>query len=399
MAAVSAGQKGARVLLVEKNPRLGVKLLLTGGGRCNLTNQIIEPRDFVSCLGPNAKFLLPALHHFGVKETLDFFHAQGLKTKLEKNSRVFPVSDKATDVLEVFFKVLKKEQVEILTSAEVKKIITVKNKIEKIVLADGQEIIADNFILATGGQSYPQTGSNGAGYVWLKQLGHTVIAPAPSLAPLLLTADFLKDLEGLSVPEASLTLYKGVKKVVIVTGDVVFTSTGLSGPAALDLSRYIDLKETEDLKLALDFLPQLDGVILDKKLQAVMVGSKQIKNSLIGLVIPKFKPVLFKLSQIDPEKKSSELGRAQRQAIVKLLKNFQLKIKGLAGFDKAMITKGGVALQEIDPRTMRSKKISNLFICGEVLDLDGPTGGFNLQICWTTGFVAGESAVGLKVIS
>jgi hypothetical protein len=398
MAAARAGELGAKVILVEKNPGLGIKLLITGGGRCNLTNKIEDPRAFVARLGNKGKFLLAALHKFGVTETLDFFHSHGLKTKVENNNRVFPTSNKALDVLNLFLKELKKYQVDICTSCQVEKIVSQENKIVKIVLTSGQEILADNFILATGGKSYPQTGSSGDGYKWLEQMKHAIIPPRPSLTPILVAADFMKSLEGLSVTNAKLNFYQGSKKIGSTSGDVIFTATGLSGPAALDLSRLIDPEAIKDLQVDVDFLPQLEQSVLDKKLQQVLTsGTKQIKNCLDGLVVPKFKPVLFKLSKINPAKKSSLISRQERVGLVRLLKNFKLKIKALAGFDKAMITSGGLALTEIDPRTMRSKIISNLFICGELLDLDGPTGGFNLQICWTSGYVAGESAaLGLR---
>ena len=399
MAAVRSSQLGAKVILVEKNSGLGVKLLLTGGGRCNFTNNIEDPRAFVARLGSNGKFLLAAVHKFGVTETLDFFHSHGLKTKVENNNRVFPASNKAADVLDVFLKELQKYQVVIRTKSPVEKIVSQNNKIIKIVLTSGQEIMANNFILATGGKSYPQTGSSGDGYKWLAQMSHSIISPQPCLAPLIVEADFIKALEGLSIIEAKLNLYLGAKKIASSSGDVIFTATGLSGPAALDLSRLIDPEAIKDLQVEVDFLPQLETAALDKKLQQVLAsGTKQIKNSLDGLVMPKFKPVLFKLSQINPDKKSNLISRQERLALVKLLKNFKLKIKALAGFERAMITSGGAALTEIDPRTMRSKIISNLFICGELLALAGPTGGYNLQICWSTGWVAGEdAAIGLKV--
>ncbi|MCX6743886.1 MAG: aminoacetone oxidase family FAD-binding enzyme, partial [Candidatus Parcubacteria bacterium] len=340
-----------------------------------------------------------AVHKFGVTETLDFFHSHGLKTKVENNNRVFPASNKAADVLDIFLKELQKYQVAIRTKSPVEKIVSQDNKIIKIVLTSGQEILADNFILATGGKSYPQTGSSGDGYKWLAQMSHSIISPQPCLAPLIVEADFIKALEGLSIIEAKLNLYLGAKKIASSSGDVIFTATGLSGPAALDLSRLIDPEAIKDLQVEVDFLPQLETAALDKKLQQVLAsGTKQIKNSLDGLVMPKFKPVLFKLSHINPDKKSNLISRQERLALVKLLKNFKLKIKALAGFERAMITSGGAALTEIDPRTMRSKIISNLFICGELLALAGPTGGYNLQICWSTGWVAGEAAAtGLKV--
>ncbi|MDD5341543.1 MAG: NAD(P)/FAD-dependent oxidoreductase [Patescibacteria group bacterium] len=394
MAAERAGELGASVILLEKNSEPGTKLLLTGGGRCNLTNNVQDPRAFVARLGQEAKFLLSALNKFGVIETLEFFQSRALPTRVENDNRVFPLSNRATDVLEVLIKDLKKYQVEIRPESQVKKIITKDDKIVKIVLTDGQEILANNFILATGGKAYPQTGSDGDGYKWLAQFGHTIISPRPSLCPILIEADFIKELEGLSVSEARLNLYQGTKKIVSTDGDIIFTSNGLSGPAALDLSRFIDDEAIKNLSLEVDFLPQFEISALDKKLQQVLkTSSKQIKNSLDGLVMPKFKPVLFKLSLLDGEKKSNVINRAERLALVKLIKSFKLKIKGLAGFDKAMVTKGGANLAEIEPKTMRSKKINNLFICGELLGLAGPTGGYNLQICWTSGYVAGEGAV------
>ena len=397
MAAVRSSQLGAKVILVEKNSGLGVKLLLTGGGRCNLTNNIEDPRAFVARLGSKGKFLLAAVHKFGVTETLDFFHSHGLKTKVENNNRVFPVSNKASDVLAVFLKELQKYQVVIRTKSPVEKIVSRNNKIIKIVLTSGQEILADNFILATGGKSYPQTGSSGDGYKWLAQMSHSIISLKPCLTPLIVEADFIKDLEGLSIVEAKLNLYLGAKKIASSSGDVIFTASGLSGPAALDLSRLLDPAAIKDLQVEVDFLPHIEQSVLDKKLQQVLTsGTKQIKNSLDGLVMPKFKPVLFKLSHINPDKKSNLISRQERLALVKLLKNFKLKIKALAGFERAMITSGGAALTEIDPRTMRSKIISNLFICGELLALAGPTGGYNLQICWSSGALAGESAVSSK---
>ncbi len=391
MAALRAGQQAAKVVLLEKNDKLGTKLLLSGGGRCNLTNDIRDVRAFITQLGDNGKFLFSALNKFGVKATLDFFNSRGLKTKVEKNNRVFPLSNKATDVLDVLIKELRNNQVELRAKSQVNRFVTEANKIIKLILSDGREIEAEKYILATGGKSYPQTGSDGDGYKWLAKMGHTINLPQPSLSPLLVETAFIKKLEGLSVIGAKLTLFQGTKKTAEASGDVIFTATGLSGPAALDLSRFIDPAGIKDLFVEIDFLPQLATQDLDKKLQSIlMTGGKQIKNSLDGLVVPKFRPVLFELGQIDPNIKSNRINRQERLAILKILKNFKLKITALAGFDKAMITKGGLALNEVEPQTMRSKLIDNLYICGEVLDLDGPTGGFNLQICWTTGYVAGE---------
>lgn len=395
MAAGRAGELGAHVVLLERNPQLGFKLLMTGGGRCNLTNKIEEPRKLVEKYGVNGKFLFSAFNRFGVNETIEFFEARGVKTKVEANNRVLPVSDRADDVLKALLSYLKKSKVEVRTRVEVKEIIKKSGKIEKIIITDVEEILADKFIITTGGKSYPPSGSTGDGYKWLKKLGHEIIDTKPILTPVVVKDKIVKDLEGLSLKDIKISLFRENKKIESQNGEAIFTKDGLSGPLILDLSRTISRELPAQLKLRLDFFSQLDLEELDKKLQAYFKtdNNKSFKNFLAKLLAPKLVLVILKLSGTDPDKKVNSISREERQKLVRLLKEFDLEVDSLAGYDKAMVTAGGVKLSEVDPKSMRSKLIDNLYLAGEILDLDGPTGGFNLQICWSTGYVAGESAV------
>jgi predicted Rossmann fold flavoprotein len=287
--------------------------------------------------------------------------------------------------------------VEIRTEAQVKKIIKRGNQIEKIILADGQELRAKNYILATGGLSYPETGSTGDGYRWLKDLGHTVVAPRPALTPIELKDKMVAELEGLSLRAVKISVVFNDKKRVDQIGDVVFTADGLSGPLVFDLSRSIGELLPGEVTLRIDFLPELTEEALDEKLQNLFKtnSNKQIQNSLTELIAPKLLPIFLRLSGVMAEKKNNEITRAERRRLIVSFKTFKLTVKKLKGFDRATITAGGVALREIDPKTMQSRSIINLFVVGEVLDVDGPTGGFNLQEAFSTGYAAGET-VALK---
>lgn len=393
MAASRASMLGAKVILLEKNQQPGIKLLATGGGRCNITNYIEDYKLLAASLGKDGRFLLSAFSRFGASAVVNFFEALGLKTKIEKNNQVFPLSDKARDVLKILVDSIIDNGGEIKTNASVKEIIAAQGKIEKLILSSGQEISARNYVLATGGQSYPSTGSTGDGYKWLKSLGHNIIAPRPALTSINVQEKIIKNLEGLSLSKIEFRLFKDNKKFISVSGDIMFTASGLSGPASLNLSRYLDNK-FKNYRLELDFFPDLNDLELHKKLQQIFFahGQKSLKNSLSELLPPKLIPVIIKLSQLEADKKVSAITKEERQALVNFLKNWSLAISGIGGFEKAMLTVGGLDLKEVDPKTMRSKIISNLFIAGELLNIDGPTGGYNLQICWSTGYVAGESA-------
>jgi flavoprotein, HI0933 family len=393
MAGIRATELGAKVILIEKNKRPGLKLLTTGGGRCNITNAIFNPKEMAEKYGQNGKFLISALNKFGAKEIIDFFNSRGIFTKIEKINQVFPESNRSTEILNTLIDEFKRNGGKLVTEAIVRNIVMENDTIIKVVLNSNEEIEAKKYIIATGGRSYPDTGSTGDAYIWLKKLGHTIITPQPALSPIIVKENLVKKLEGLSLNDVTLNLYDGDKKIKSLTGDIVFTSTGVSGPAAMDLTRYI--KGTEKLSLKIDFLPDYTSEILDEHLRDIFTlhGTKLFRNSLDGLVPPKLQYLLCDILSISPDKKASVINREERKSLINFLKNFNLKIQSIGGYDKAIVTQGGVALNEINPKNMQSKIIPNLFIAGELLDLDGPSGGYNLQICWTTGYVAGEGAV------
>ena len=394
MAAGRAGERGARVFLFEKNNQLGVKLLATGHGRSNFTNISADKKETISVYGKNYKFLFSAFDKFGVSDVIDFFEDLGVAIKEEDNGRIFPKSDKAGDIKQALIKYLKRSGVEVKCGAEVKKIIAKDKKIEKIILANGQEFYAGNFIVTTGGKSYAETGSTGDGYKWLSGLGHKIITPGPALTPVTVKEKIVKNLEGLSLKNIKISVYENKKKIISRNGEIIFTSDGVSGPAIIDLSQRIGAILPAPTFLRIDFKPEIEAAQLEKKLQNDfhLAASKMFKNYLAGLVAPKLTPVIIRLSGINEKKQVNAITKVERQALVKALKEFTLEIKELKSFNKAMITAGGVDVKEVDPKTMLSKLYENLYLAGEILDLDGPTGGYNLQICWSTGYAAGDSA-------
>ena len=404
IAAGRAGEIGARVVLVEKNKKLGRKLLLTGKGRCNITNKAESPREFINKFGKNGDFLFSSFSRFGIEETIEFFEKKGLKTKIERGKRVFPKSDKSQDVLNVLISYLKRNGVKIMTNYEVKEIIKdpsfaeaaadKKNRIAKIILNNGEEIVAKNYIFATGGKSYPGTGSTGDGYKWAEKLGHKINKLRPALVPLKIKENWPKSVRGLALKNIKLTVFGESHKQDSRFGELLFTHFGISGPIVLDLSHAIgELLERGEVKLVLDLKPALDFQTLDKRLLSDFskYSKKLFKNSLSDLLPQKLIPIVVDLSGISPSKKVNEITREERHKLVKLLKGLEMTVSSLLGFETAIVTSGGVSLREIDSKTMKSKLIENLYFSGEVIDLHGPTGGYNLQLCWTTGYVAGES--------
>lgn len=388
-----AGELGASVVLIEKNKNLGRKLLITGKGRCNITNKENNPREFISKFGKNGKFLFSAFFRFGVQETINFFEKLNLKTKIEREGKVFPISDKSQDVLEALISYLKKSNVKIKLNSKVKEIIKKDNKIEKIILVNNEEITASRFIISTGGKSYPETGSTGDGYKWVKKLGHTITSLSPSLAPIVVKEKIVEELEGLSLKNVEISVYKENKKIDSRFGEAIFTADGMSGPIIIDMSKKIGQELPKNIKIKIDFKPALDFLKLDQRVQEDFRkdSKKMFKNSLDDLLPKKLIPVIVKLSKINPDKKSSFITKEERKKLLHLLKEFTLEVKSLATHKKAIITSGGIKLSEIDQKTMKSRLIDNLYFAGEILDIDGPTGGYNLQVCWTTGYVAGES--------
>lgn len=398
MAAGRAAELGAKVVLVEKNQSLGKKLLMTGGGRCNFTNAGDSDQEFIKKIGNRGKFLFSSLAGFGPKEAIDFFEARCLPTKIEKNGRVFPVTDKAQDVLAVLQRYLKKNKVKIFYGQEVVNFETEAGKIKSIKLKDGR-IYADKFILCTGGKSYPLTGSTGMGYTWAQTLGHQVICPAPALVSLKTKETWSRKLQGLSLDQAVISVFQNNKKQVAVAGEILFTHFGLSGPAIINLSKRIgELLAGGEVFIVIDFMPGINIFELDKKLQQDFKTNinKDLKNYLPKLLSQKLADEIIILSGIEPKRKLNFVTQEERGRIINLLKGLRLTVTGLLGFDQAMVTSGGVDLKEIDSKTMRSKIVSNLFLAGEIIDLDGPTGGYNLQICWSTGYAAGTHAAGNK---
>ncbi len=396
MAALRASECGADVVLLEKNHMPGIKLLMTGKERCNITNVETDVRKFAANYGKNGKFLLSALYHFGINETIDFFHKNNLKTKTERGGRIFPESDKSKDVQELFLRLIKKNNITLLTDCRIKKISRRQDTIEKIVL-DNAGIKAGNYLISTGGLSYPRTGSTGEGYKWTRQMGHTIIKPEPALTPVLVKEKWVKELEGLSLKNVRISVYQNNKKKDDRFGEALFTGNGLSGPIILDMSKSIGkLLDSGQTDLFIDFKPALDFNMLDKRILRDLetYKNKSVKNILPELLPKKLVPVILEAARIDPGKKGHSITKDERKKLRLLLKQFPLTIKGLSGFNKAIITTGGISLREVDPKTMRSRIINNLYFAGEILDLDGPTGGYNLQVCWSTGYLAGESAAG-----
>ena len=392
--AIRASELGASVVLVEKNTSLGVKLLCTGKGRCNITNNTENVKELVAQYGKNGRFLFSALHKFGVSDVIDFFEKNETKTKVERGNRVFPNSDLALDVLKSLTTCLKKNGVTIITGKKVNKILKDKKQILKIVLSDQTEIIAKNYVLCTGGKSYPETGCTGDGYSWAIKLGHSVVKPIPVLSPLVVKEKVVGELEGLSLKNVKISIYREKKKIDQRIGEALFTKRGMSGPIILDMSKKIQENISSDLILKIDFKPALDISTLDKRIQKDWSeeNKKMFKNSLNKLLPSKLIPVIIKLSKIDPDKKVNSITKQERMTLIYLLKEFKLNIQSVIGFNKAIVTSGGVKINEINPKTMQSKIIDNLYFAGEIIDIDGPTGGYNLQICWSTGYLAGESS-------
>jgi predicted Rossmann fold flavoprotein len=390
-----AAECGASVMLLEKNERLGEKLLISGGGRCNLTNATSDPQVLLKKYGRAEKFLYSPFSKFGVEKTLDFFHARGMPTKVEPENRVFPMSDRSQSVFDVLEEYMEEGGVVVRTGSVVTSIKISNGLITGVALADGTTILGKRYVLATGGKSHPETGSTGDGFKWLKEIGHTITLPDPSLVPIRVKESWIKELSGISFEDAKLSIFQNGKKQGSNRGKLLFTHVGLSGPLVLNMSKDIgeSLKYGETM-VSVDFFPTLDAKALDMKVQEVFAENlnKQIKNVLREIVVPLLSPVLLRLSNIDPEKEVNSVTKEERLALGKLLKDFRLQVGGLLGPEKAIVTSGGVALSEVDFSAMRSRLYRNLFLVGDILDIDRPSGGYSLQLCWTTGFVAGESA-------
>ncbi len=394
MAAGRAAELGAKVIVLEKNPGLGKKLLITGGGRCNILNAEFDTHKLVAKYGTKGKSLYSTFSQFDAQATWDFFEAQGLKLKVEPEQRAFPVTENAADVRNLLARYMAAGNVQVKTGVTVQKLESKDQLITKIV-HDSGSLEAKNYILATGGKSRPETGSTGDGFMWMRELGHHVIEPEAALVPVTIRNPWIKDVAGISLKDVKLTIWQGKTKHESKTGKMLFTHIGLSGPLVLNMSKNIGvLLKTGDVTLSLDLFPKLDPGTLDKKIMEVFESgkNKMIKNNIGDLVQPRLGKVLLDLAGIDPAVPLHQLTREDRLAFGALLKDLPMAVSGLLGEDKAIVTGGGVDLKEVEFKTMRSKKFKNLFLAGDILDFDRPSGGFSLQICWTTGYVAGSSA-------
>lgn len=402
-AAERAGQekRTVKILILEKNEFLGKKLLITGGGRCNVTNAEFDNRTLLGKFKESGKFLFSAFAQYSVRETLDFFHSRDMPTKIENEKRVFPKSDSAQSVWNVLVESLGKFGVNIRSKAEVMDLMAQeKGLLTSVRLKTGEIIQGKNFILATGGKSHPETGSTGQGFVWLSKLGHAVSEPKAALVPVKTSDPWVKKLSGFSLPTAKITLFQNGQKVpgkqAVKKGKVLFTHFGLSGPAILNMSSEIgELLKYGELVLSLDLLPTHDYATLNTALQKLFSkqSNKKIKNSLDELIPSPLVQVIVEQSKINPDTFCHSITREERLSLVKTMKDLPVHPTGLLGTDQAIITSGGVSLTEVDFRTMRSRLIPNLYLIGDILDIDRPSGGYSLQLCWTTGWVAGNSAI------
>ena len=399
MAAYAAAESGHAVTLLEQNEKLGKKLFITGKGRCNLTNASDMEQLFANVVS-NRKFLYSAFYSYDNEQVISFFESHGMPTKTERGNRVFPVSDHSSDVIAALSAALREQHVEVFLHTKVKRLLLEKRDEEKRVtgveLADHTKMHADAVIVATGGISYPSTGATGDGYRMAEESGHKMVSPTPALVPMEMKEPWVRDLQGLSLRNVRMSVTRGKKKLYEDFGEMLFTHFGVSGPLVLSASGCIPAKAfDQELSMTIDLKPALDVEQLDHRILREFdeMKNKQFKNSLGHLLPAKMIPVMIALSGIDPDTKVNEISREQRQNLLHLFKNLPLTITGLRDFKEAIITKGGVSVKDINPSTMESKLVQGLYFCGEVLDLDALTGGYNLQIAWSTGHLAGISVL------
>ena len=407
IAGISAARNGYKVTIIEKMNSCGKKLLITGKGRCNITNST-DINGFIENTPCNGRFLYSALNNFDNNDIVNLLEKEGVKTKVERGGRIFPVSDKSQDVLNALLKILKELNVKILTNTEVKKIIVNDGKVTGVrlnnvgvgVLDDPlkEEINADKVILATGGKSYPVTGSTGDGYKLAKELGHTITDIKPSLIPLVSKNEECGKLQGLSLRNVEVKLKNNDKIIYEDFGEMLFTHYGVSGPVILSASAHLiryknvdNLLKNGNIKLEIDLKPALSEEKLNLRILRDFeeVKNKEFKNSLDKLLPQKLIPVVIEKTKINPYKRVNEITKEERIAIVKILKCFDITINGLRPIEEAIITSGGISTKEINPKTMESKIVKGLYFAGEIIDVDSYTGGFNLQIAWSTGFTSG----------
>lgn len=394
MAAVTAARKGKNVLLLEKNEKLGKKLFITGKGRCNITNSA-EIDELFSAVVSNPKFLYSSFYSLTNDQVIGFFEELGVKTKVERGGRVFPESDHSSDVIRALEQELKRLGAEIRLRTEVKEILAEGGRAKGVRLSSGEKLNADAVIIATGGISYPSTGSTGDGYRFARECGHKVTELSPALVPMEVEEWYAKELMGLSLRNIEIKITDGKKKLYEEFGEMLFTHYGVTGPVILSASSIVGKKLKEHpLTLHIDLKPALTEEQLDKRVLREFEANhnRQFKNAADSLFPAKLKPVIVELSGIPEEKKVNEVTKEERLRFVRMIKDFSMTLTAMRGYNEAIITKGGVSVKEIDPGTMESRLVNRLYFAGEVLDLDAVTGGYNLQIAWSTGYLAGMNA-------
>ncbi len=390
MAGVLCSQRGRKTIIFEPNGKIGKKLLITGKGRCNVTNNC-TPDELLKNIPRNPRFLYSAFSRFSSADTMELFEGFGVPLKTERGNRVFPVSDKAADIVSALDRNLKKNGVRIIKE-KVTDIIVVDG-VCKGVVAGGKQYFSQSVLLATGGKSYPLTGSDGSGYVLAEKAGHTVTPLEPSLVPIVCSEKYCADMMGLSLRNVTLSLYDGKKKIYSELGEMLFTHFGVSGPLVLSASSHISKMESGRYKILIDLKPGLSLKQLDARIQRDFSENinRIFGNSLSKLLPAKLVPTAVRLSGIPGETKVNQITREERLAFAQLLKEFPLTVKGFRPIEEAIITSGGINIKEINPKTMESKLVQNLYFAGEIIDTDGYTGGFNLQIAFSTAFCASEN--------
>ena len=394
LAAARAAELGRRTLLLEKNRKPGVKILMSGGTRCNLTHAT-DNRGIVAAFGPPGRFLHSALAALGVEATVALFETEGVATKVEETGKVFPVSNKALDVLEALLCRLRRSGATLALEEPVRALAATEAGFA--VTAPGRVVGARRVILTTGGQSYPGSGTTGDGYALAARFGHTIVAPRPALVPVTVAAAWVAGLRGITLPDVAVRVLEGECRLAWRRGSLLFAHFGLSGPVVLDVSRAVSgHSRPEILRLELDLLPALAESALDERLrhESAASGKKQLAAVLAPELPRRLCDELLGQAGLDPGRKAAALSRAERSRLVQTVKRLRLPVTGTLGFGRAEVTAGGVALDEVDSRTLQSKRAPGLFLAGEVLDLDGPIGGYNFQAAWSTGWLAGSSAAG-----
>lgn len=391
IAAGFAGSRGKKVKLFDKNNKIGKKLYITGKGRCNITNSApIE--DFFDNIMTNNEFLYSAFYSFTNEDILNLLNSYGLKTKIERGNRVFPMTDKSSDVISTMGKFLMSNNVEIVLNKEVTDIVH-ESDVFTLIFRDGSKEKFEKVIIATGGKSYPTTGSTGDGYNFAQKLGHTIVAPKPALVPIEVEETWTKQLQGMTLKNVIFSAYVNNKKIHEEFGEMLFTHFRISGPIVLSMSNIINKYQKQNIKFSIDLKPALSEEKLDNRILRDFdkYNNKTIKNGLKDLLPANLIPVILKLSNIDEDKVINQITKEERLRLVKVFKNIELKFKKFRPIEEAIVTSGGVSTFEINPSTMESKIVDGLYFAGEVIDVDALTGGFNLQIAYSTGYLAGSN--------